>query len=58
MQTALASRIRIEQAKGIVAERHELDIDDAFDNLRTYARTNDLRLTDVATGVINRSIDL
>ena len=58
LQTALASRIRIEQAKGIIAERHELHIDDAFDNLRTYARENSLRLTDVATSVINRSIDL
>jgi transcriptional regulator with GAF, ATPase, and Fis domain len=58
LQTALASRILIEQAKGVLAERNDLQMDDAFDKLRTYARHNDLRLTDVATGVINRTIDV
>jgi GAF domain-containing protein len=58
LQTALASRIFIEQAKGILAERNDLQIDEAFVRLRTYARHNGLRLTDVATGVINRTIDL
>lgn len=58
LQTALASRILIEQAKGIVAERNDLQIDEAFDKLRTYARHNGLRLTVAATGVINRTIAL
>ena len=58
LQTALASRIHIEHAKGIIAERSDLQIDDAFDKLRTYARLHGLRLTDVATGVINRTIDV
>lgn len=58
LQTALASRIHIEHAKGIVAERNNLQIDDAFDKLRSYAQDNGLRLTDVATGVISRTIDV
>jgi len=58
LQTALTSRIRIEQAKGVLAERHSLNVDDAFDALRTYARNNGLRLTDVATSVVDRSIDI
>jgi len=58
LQTALASRIHIEQAKGILAERNDLPIDDAFERLRSYARDNDLRLTAVATAVVNRTLDL
>ena len=49
---------QIEQAKGMVAERNDLQIDDAFERLRTYARANGLRLTAVATGVVNRTIGL
>lgn len=58
LQTALSSRIRIEQAKGVLAERSNLTIDEAFDLLRTYARQNHLRLSDVAERVVNRTIDL
>ena len=57
LQAALASRIHIEHAKGIIAERNHLQIDAAFIKLRNYARDNNLRLTDVATGVIDRTID-
>ena len=57
LQAALASRIHIEHAKGIIAERNHLQIDAAFVKLRNYARDNNLRLTDVATGVIDRTID-
>jgi GAF domain-containing protein len=49
---ALNSRVVIEQAKGMVAEREGLDMEQAFDALRHYARNNNLRLVDVANDVI------
>lgn len=49
---ALSSRIVIEQAKGIVAEREGLDIDGAFAALRGHARDHNLRLADVARDVV------
>ncbi|HVW42589.1 MAG TPA: GAF and ANTAR domain-containing protein [Amycolatopsis sp.] len=48
LQTALESRIVIEQAKGILAERMRTDIDQAFAILRRFAREHNLRLHDVA----------
>lgn len=49
---ALKSRVVIEQAKGMVAERETVDLDDAFVILRSYARNHNLRLVDVAHAVI------
>lgn len=54
---ALRSRIVIEQAKGMVAEREHLDLDAAFTTLRTYARNHNLRLVEVAHAVIGGDID-
>ena len=53
LQQALNSRIVIEQAKGMVAERAGLDMEQAFHSLRTHARGHNLRLVDVATSVIH-----
>jgi len=58
LQNALNSRIVIEQAKGMVAERAGLDMAAAFSMLREHARVNNLRLADVAHGVIVGSISL
>lgn len=55
---ALTSRITIEQAKGIVAEREQLDMPAAFDRLRTYARSNNRRLHDVAIDLVNGTLDI
>ncbi|MEV0262897.1 GAF and ANTAR domain-containing protein [Streptomyces sp. NPDC050617] len=52
LQTALDSRIVIEQAKGKLAERYAIDMERAFNLLRRYARSNNLRLSDVARDVI------
>jgi hypothetical protein len=48
LQTALNTRVVIEQAKGVVAERAHVDVERAFHRIRTYARANNRRLDDVA----------
>lgn len=53
LQRALDSRVVIEQAKGVLAERSGLDMADAFAALRRYARTERLLLSDVAADVVS-----
>jgi GAF domain-containing protein len=57
LQSALNSRVIIEQAKGVLAEGGSLDMDAAFAKLRGYARGNNLRLGEVARGVVEGKID-
>ncbi|WP_035857944.1 GAF and ANTAR domain-containing protein [Cryptosporangium arvum] len=52
LQGALNTRIVIEQAKGAIAQIHQISVDEAFIRLRAYARNNSKRLTDVAHAVI------
>jgi GAF domain-containing protein len=49
---ALASRVIIEQAKGVVAEASGLDMQEAFERLRLHARRHNRRLTDVARSIV------
>ena len=56
LQSALNSRVVIEQAKGRLAERLGLDMDQAFALLREHARSTNQRLTDVARNIIDRPI--
>lgn len=56
LQRALNSRVVIEQAKGVVAERAAVDMDTAFSWLRGYARGNNRRLSEVAGAVVERSL--
>jgi transcriptional regulator with GAF, ATPase, and Fis domain len=56
LQTALHSRVIIEQAKGLVAERLGVDMEGAFTALRAYARGNNLKLGEVARMVIARHV--
>jgi transcriptional regulator with GAF, ATPase, and Fis domain len=56
LQDALNSRIVVEQAKGIVAERLRLDMDRAFAAIRDYARSNGLQLSTVASSVVRGSL--
>jgi GAF domain-containing protein len=53
LQAALNSRVMIEQAKGILAERGRLDLSEAFNLLRSQARFQNMRLSDLARDVIN-----
>ena len=48
LQTALASRVVIEQAKGALAQFHQISVDEAFVLLRRYARNRGRRLSEVA----------
>ncbi|MGZ8756266.1 MAG: ANTAR domain-containing response regulator [Acidimicrobiia bacterium] len=49
---ALNSRVVIEQAKGMIAERESLNMEQAFAMLRNHARNHNLRLVDVARDII------
>ena len=55
LQTAFSSRIVIEQAKGMLAERHGSTVDGAFGALRAYARRRNLRLLELANAVLTGS---
>jgi len=55
LQQALTSRVTIEQAKGVLAERRGISVDAAFALLRAYARSHNLRLSDLARDVAERS---
>ena len=58
LNQALTSRVVIEQAKGVVAERDHVDMEQAFARLRGHARNNNRRLADVANDVIDGTLDL
>jgi transcriptional regulator with GAF, ATPase, and Fis domain len=51
LQAALTSRIVIEQAKGVLAERLQISIDDAFGVLRAAARSRSRLLSELAAEV-------
>ena len=53
---ALHSRVVIEQAKGVVAERGGIDVDQAFSRLRSHAHNHGLRLIDVAHDIIGGTL--
>ncbi|WP_317494532.1 GAF and ANTAR domain-containing protein [Haloechinothrix sp. LS1_15] len=52
LQAALHSRVVIEQAKGLIAERAGIDVTTAFDALRRYARQHNRKIGDLAESVI------
>lgn len=52
LEHALASRVKVEQAIGVLAERHRLRPRDAFDLLRRAARSRGVRVTDLAQDVV------
>ncbi|KAA0935165.1 GAF and ANTAR domain-containing protein [Streptomyces apricus] len=52
LQNALNSRVVIEQAKGILVERFDCDLKEAFDRLRGHARTNRIKLAELAAQIV------
>jgi GAF domain-containing protein len=57
LQLALNSRVVIEQAKGVIAERSAIGMEEAFTRLRRYARSHSERLVDTARAVVEGSVE-
>jgi GAF domain-containing protein len=58
LQGALNSRIIIEQAKGAVAQARGISVDEAFSAIRSYARSHNLRLSDIAHTIVTAPVSL
>jgi GAF domain-containing protein len=58
LQLALDSRIVIEQAKGFVRARRDVDVSCAFEGLRRYARNHSTRLVDIASQVLDGELSV
>jgi GAF domain-containing protein len=58
LQTALDSRVLIEQAKGVLSERHGISLQDAFERIRRHARTGRQKVGEVAQGVLRGELEL
>ena len=52
LERALESRVVIEQAKGVLAERLHVSVEEAFEMLRYAARSARVRLHELATRVV------
>jgi transcriptional regulator with GAF, ATPase, and Fis domain len=57
LQGALTSRVVIEQAKGVLAERSKIGVDAAFARLRGHARVHNRRLSEVAAELLDGRLD-
>lgn len=58
LQHALDSRVLIEQAKGMVAQRYGIDTEAAFGHLRAYARDHNERIGGLAERLVAGHLDL
>lgn len=58
LQHALDSRIVIEQAKGILAERHGISVAEAFELLREYVRPRGIEIHATAVDVVAGKLNL
>ena len=56
LQHALSSRIMLEQAKGILAQSGNLDMNGAFSYLQRYSRDHNRRLSELAAALVAREI--
>ena len=57
LQAALHHRVIVEQAKGVLTETDGVDMHEAYQMLRGYARTHRRRLTDVARDIATAKLD-
>lgn len=55
IESALRVRVLVEQAKGVLAEQEELDMETAYDRLLRLARDDHHRLERAATTVLDRA---
>jgi AmiR/NasT family two-component response regulator len=53
LQTALDTRVVIEQAKGIIAATESISLDEAFQKVRRQARSERRKLHDVAAEIVS-----
>jgi AmiR/NasT family two-component response regulator len=58
LQTALESRVVIEQAKGIVAEHNHVSVDGAFTALRSYSRNHHWRLRQTPDQIVSGELSV
>jgi len=58
LRRALESRVLIEQAKGVLAEAHGTDVVAAFERIRSHARTHNVKVIDVAHGIVHLGLRL
>jgi GAF domain-containing protein len=58
LRHALTSRIVIEQAKGVLAHTHGIDMDSAFRALRGYAREHSVPLAEVSARVVGLELSI
>jgi GAF domain-containing protein len=58
LQHALTSRISIEQAKGMLSEHGQVDMDESFNRLRAFARNNNRGLTEVARSLVDGALSI
>lgn len=56
LESALDSRVKIEQAKGVVSERRNINVDDAFVLIRRFARNTNRLLSVTAAGIVDGSL--
>lgn len=58
LQHALDSRIVVEQAKGVLCERHDIPVHEAFERLRSQARRTGSRIHTVCAQVVDGTLEL
>ena len=58
LEGALTSRVIIEQAKGVLAQYGGLTPADAFEGLRRFARSNNLKISELARRIVEKEFDL